>query len=248
MSGHSKWATTKRRKAAVDAKRGKIFTKIAREIVTAARQGGGDPDMNPTLRLAIEHARAANMPSDNIKKAIQKGTGEGSGVSYENAIYEGYGPGGTAILLEALTDNKNRTTSELRYIMSRNGSTMADAGSVAWMFEKRGYILIDKNVIDEDTIMSIALEAEAEDFKNDPQEENYEILTSVENYDSVKNAIENEGISIAMAEVSMIPKSYITLQGKEAQQMLKLYEALDDHDDIQNIYINSNLPDDISLD
>lgn len=248
MAGHSKWATTKRRKAAVDAKRGKIFTKIARELTVAARSGGGDPDMNPTLRLAMDRAKAANMPSDNIKKAVQKGTGEGSGATYENSIYEGYGPGGTAVLIEALTDNKNRTTSEIRYILTRNGSTMADAGSVAWMFEKKGYILVDKKIVDEDTLMSIALEAEAEDFKNEPGEENYEILMAAEHFETVKSALEIENIKISMAEVSMLPKSYIKLEGKEAQQMLKLYEALDDHDDIQNVYINCDLPDDISLD
>jgi len=245
MAGHSKWAQIKHKKAAVDAKKGKLFSKLSKEITIAAKLGGGDPEKNPRLRTAIEKAREANMPSENIKKAIMRGTGELPGVNYEEAIYEGYGPGGVALMIEVLTDNKNRTVSEIRHILSKYGGSMGEAGCVSWMFEKKGYILVDKTKIDEDELMSIALEAGAEDMKNDPQEENYEITTAPEDLNKVKSAIESRGIPITLAEITMLPKSYVQLDEKDSDQMLRLYEALEDHDDIQNVYANFNIPDEI---
>ena len=194
MSGHSKWASIKHKKASTDAKRGKIFTKIVKEISIAARTGGGDPAANPRLRTAVDKAKEVNMPAENIKRAIMKGTGELPGVSYEEYFYEGYGPGGVAILMEILSDNKNRTISEIRNIMTKSGGNMGDAGSVAWMFEKKGYILIEKTKVDEDTLMSVALDAGAEDMKNDPREDNYEVLTVPEAMPAIKAAIEAGGI------------------------------------------------------
>ncbi len=245
MAGHSKWAQIKHKKAAVDAKKGKIFSKISKEITVAAKMGGGDPEKNPRLRTAIEKAREANMPSENIKRAIMKGTGELPGVSYEESIYEGYGPGGVAIMIEVLTDNKNRTVSEIRHIMTKHGGSLGEAGCVSWIFEKKGYILVDKAKASEDTLMSIALDAGAEDMKNDPGEDNYEIITSPEDLVAVKGAIEAQGIPVSLAEITMVPKNYIMLDGKDAEQMLRLYEALEDHDDVQNIYANFNIPDEI---
>ncbi len=245
MAGHSKWAQIKHKKAAADAKKGKIFSKLSKEITVAAKLGGGDPEKNPRLRTAIEKAREANMPSENIKKAIMKGTGELPGTNYEEAIYEGYGPGGVALMIEVLTDNKNRTVSEIRHIMSKHGGSMGEAGCVSWMFEKKGYILVDKTKINEDELMSIALEAGAEDMKNDPQEENYEIITAPEDLNKVKSAIESGGIQITLAEITMLPKNYVQLDEKDADQMLRLYEALEDHDDVQNVYANFNIPDEI---
>ena len=241
MSGHSKWATTKRRKASVDAKRGKIFSKLTKVIFVAARSGGGDPEMNPNLRLAVDKAKAANMPMDNIKKAIMKGTGELPSVNYEEVTYEGYGPGGVAIMMEVLTDNKNRTISEIRHIMSKNGGTMAEAGAVTWVFEKKGYILVDKKIIDEDSLMGVVLEAGAEDLKNDVEEENYEVITNAEDFQIVKTALQKASIKMELAEVTMVPKTYVKLEGKEAEQMLKLFDAIEDHDDIQNVYANFNI-------
>jgi len=245
MSGHSKWAQIKHKKAVVDAKRGKIFSKIAKEIAVAARLGGGDPDGNPRLRTVLENAREVNMPGENIKRAIMKGTGELPGVSYEESIYEGYGPGGTAILLEVLTDNKNRTVPEIRHIMTKNGGNLGEAGCVAWMFEKKGYILVEKTKIDEDSLMSAALEAGAEDMKNDPGEDSYEIITAPEDVNKVKAALEAAGIPVSLAEITMLPKSYVALDGKSAQQMIRLVDALEDHEDIQNVYINFNIPDEV---
>jgi len=245
MSGHSKWAQIKHKKAVVDAKRGKIFSKIAKEIAVAARLGGGDPDGNPRLRTVLENAREVNMPGDNIKRAIMKGTGELPGVSYEESIYEGYGPGGTAILLEVLTDNKNRTVPEIRHIMTKNGGNLGEAGCVAWMFEKKGYILVEKTKIDEDSLMSAALEAGAEDMKNDPGEDSYEIITAPEDVNKVKAALEAAGIPVSLAEITMLPKSYVALDGKSAEQMIRLVDALEDHEDIQNVYINFNIPDEV---
>lgn len=241
MSGHSKWASIKRKKASIDDKRGKVFSKLAKGITMASKLGGGNTEMNPALRLAIEKAKAANMPMENIKKAILKGTGELEGVDFESAVYEGYGPGGVAILVDVLTDNKNRTVSEIRHIMSKNNGNMTEAGSVAWMFEKKGYILIEKNVIDEDSLMSVALNAGAEDLKNAPDEENYEIITNVEDFQQVKDAVNNAGINMILAEVTMIPQSYVKVEGKEAEKMLKLFDALDDHDDVQNVYANFDI-------
>ncbi len=245
MSGHSKWAQIKHKKAVVDAKRGKIFSKIAKEIAVAARLGGGDPDGNPRLRTVLENAREVNMPGENIKRAIMKGTGELPGVSYEESIYEGYGPGGTAILLEVLTDNKNRTVPEIRHIMTKNGGNLGEAGCVAWMFEKKGYILVEKTKIDEDSLMSAALEAGAEDMKNDPGEDSYEIITAPEDVNKVKAAIEAAGITVSLAEITMLPKSYVALDGKSAEQIIRLVDALEDHEDIQNVYTNFNIPDEV---
>jgi YebC/PmpR family DNA-binding regulatory protein len=243
MSGHSKWSQIKHKKANTDAKKGKSFTKIVKEITVAARSGG-DPDGNPRLRLAIDKAKEVNMPSENIKKAIMKGTGELPGVNYEEVIYEGYGPGGAAVLMDVLTDNKNRTVSEIRHILSKNGGNLGESGCVAWIFDKRGYILVDKAKVDEDTLMSIALDAGAEDMKNDPKEDNYEIITALETLDTVKNAIAGHKMDISLAEVTMLPKNYVPLEGNAAEQMIRLIDALEDHDDIQNVYANFDVADD----
>jgi YebC/PmpR family DNA-binding regulatory protein len=243
MSGHSKWSQIKHKKANTDAKKGKSFTKIVKEITVAARSGG-DPDGNPRLRLAIDKAKEVNMPSENIKKAIMKGTGELPGVNYEEVIYEGYGPGGAAVLMDVLTDNKNRTVSEIRHILSKNGGNLGESGCVAWIFDKRGYILVDKSKVDEDTLMSIALDAGAEDMKNDPKEDNYEIITALETLDTVKNAIAGHKMDISLAEVTMLPKNYVPLEGNAAEQMIRLIDALEDHDDIQNVYANFDIADD----
>lgn len=246
MSGHSKWAQVKHKKAHTDAKRGKLFSGIVKEISIAARIGGGNPDGNPRLRAAIEKAKEANMPYDNIKRAIMKGTGELPGAFYEEAIYEGYGPGGVAVLIEVLTDNKNRTVSELRHVMSKNGGSLGEAGCVAWMFDKQGYILIDKKVAEEDALMAIALDAGAVDMKNDPMEDNYEIITAPEDMDDIKAAIDNAGIPVAFAEVTMLPKNYVTLDEKAAEQMTRLVDALEEHDDVKNAYANFNIPEELT--
>ncbi len=243
MSGHSKWKTNKGKKMAADAKKGAAYTKIIKEITVAAREGGGNPDTNPKLRTAIARAKEFNMPSDNVKMAIKRGTGELPGVVYEAVMYEAYGPGGVAILIEALTDNKNRTTAELRNVMSKKGGNMAGAGSVAWMFAKKGYLLIEKNQAQEDALMTIALEAGAEDFKSD--EKNYEITTSVQDFEKVKQAIEAKGIKCLDAEITMIPSSSIKVVGGEAKQLLALMEALEEHDDVQQVYANFDIPDEI---
>lgn len=245
MSGHSKWAQIKHKKAQADAKRGKIFTKIVKEIVVTARLGGGDPAGNPRLRTAIEKAKEVNMPHENIKKAIMKGMGELPGVSYEEALYEGYGPGGVAILSEVLTDNRNRTGAEIRHIMTKNGGNLGEAGCVSWMFAKKGYILVEKTRIDEDTLMSVALDAGAEDMKNDPKEDNYEIITAPEDMVKVKTSIEASGIPISLAEITMLPKNYVTIDERSAEQMVRLVEALEDHDDVQNVYTNFDIPDEV---
>lgn len=245
MAGHSKWAQIKHKKALVDAKRGKVFSKIVREISVAARLGGGDTTGNPGLRNAIERAKEVNMPQDNIKRAIMKGTGELPGVSYEEAIYEGYGHGGFAVFLEALTDNKNRTTSEIRHIMTKYGGSLGEAGCVSWMFTKKGYILVEKSKIDEDTLMAAALEAGAEDMRNDPKEDNYEIISAPEDMSKIRDALESSGVSVSLAEITMLPSNYVTLEEKSAEQMLKLVEALEDHDDIQNVYTNFDIPEEV---
>lgn len=246
MSGHSKWAQIKHKKAHTDAKRGKVFTKIVKEIATAAKLGGGDPDGNPRLRTAIENAKEVNMPHDNIKKAIMKGTGELPGVSYEEYIYEGYGPGGVAVMVEVLTDNKNRTVPEIRHIMSKNSGSLGEAGCVSWIFEKKGYILVSKAKASEDTVMSAALDAGAEDMKNDAAEDNYEVITAPEDFDAVKDAIDKAGIPIESAEVTMLPKNYVVLDEKSAEQMVRLMDALDDNDDVQNVYANFDIPDEVA--
>ena len=244
MSGHSKWSQIKHKKANTDAKKGKTFTKIVKEISVAARTGGGDPDGNPRLRTAIDKAKEVNMPSDNIKKAIMKGTGELPGTTYEESVYEGYGPGGVALLIQVLSDNKNRTVSEIRYILSKNGGNLGEAGCVSWMFEKKGYLLVEKSKTDEDTLMTIALEAGADDMKNDPREDNFEIITSPESLNTVKEAIEKHKIPTSLSEITMLPKSYVPLEGNTVEQMLRLIDALEDNEDVQNVYANFDIPDD----
>jgi YebC/PmpR family DNA-binding regulatory protein len=245
MSGHSKWAGIKRKKAVVDSKRGKAFSKVSKEITVAARIGGGSPDMNPRLRLAVEKAKEVNMPSENVKRAIQKGTGELPGATYEETHYEGYGPGGVAILVEVMTDNRNRTVGEVRHILTKHNGNMGEAGCVAWMFDKKGYILVNKNTIDEDTLMSAALDVGADDFKNDPEEENYEITTATEDLDRVKEHLEKENIKTELSEITMVPQNYVKLDRKDAEKMLKLIELLEDHDDVQNVYANFDIPDEM---
>lgn len=243
MSGHSKWKTNKSRKMAADAKKGAAYTKIIKEITVAAREGGGNPDTNPRLRTAIARAREVNMPSDNVKTALKRGTGELPGVVYETVVYEAYGPQGVAILIEALTDNKNRTTAELRNIMSKKGGNLAGSGSVNWIFTKKGYVLIEKSQIDEEELMSIVLEAGAEDFKAD--DKNYEITTAVGDFEKVKQAIQDKGMKWQNAELTMVPSSAVKVAGGEAKQVLSLIEALEDHDDVQQVYANFDIPDEI---
>jgi YebC/PmpR family DNA-binding regulatory protein len=243
MSGHSKWKTNKARKTAADAKKGAVYTKVIKEITVAAREGGGNPDTNIRLRTAMTRAKEASMPSDNVKMAIKRGTGELPGVVYETVIYESYGPGGVAIMIEALTDNKNRTTAELRNIMSKKGANMAGAGSVSWMFTKKGYILVERSQVKEEELMTIVLDAGAEDFKSD--EKNYEIFTSVQNFEKVKQAIQAKGINPQDAEVTMVPSSTIRLTGNVAKQLLLLIDALEEHEDVQQVYANFDIPDDI---
>jgi len=246
MSGHSKWSSIKHKKAAVDAKRGKVFTKIVRELTVAAKIGGGDPDANPRLRLAVDKAKSVNMPHDNMKKAIQKGTGELPGVSYDEIIYEGYGPAGVAVYMETLTDNRNRTVGELRNILSKHNGSLGESGSVAWIFEKCGYILVDKKTTGEDNLMGIALDAGATDMKNEPGEDSFEIITEPEDFENVKRALEEASIEITMAEITMLPKNYIKIdEPKKAAQMTKLMDTLEDHDDIQNVYANFDIPDEL---
>jgi YebC/PmpR family DNA-binding regulatory protein len=239
MSGHSKWASIKHKKAAADAKRGKIFTKIIRELSVAARMSGGDPDANPRLRKAVSDAKSVNMPADNIKRAIMKGTGELEGVTYDEITYEGYGPGGVAILLEVLTDNRNRTVSELRHIFSRNGGNIGESGCVAWMFNRKGYLVVEQSKASEDKLLDIILEAGAEDLKEDGS--NYEIFTPPEKYEDVVEALEGAGIEIAASNMGQIPQNYIKLEGKQAQQLLRLMEELEDHDDVQNVWANFDI-------
>lgn len=239
MSGHSKWHTIKHKKGALDAKRGKIFTKLIKEITVAARTGGGDPDTNARLRKAVTDAKAQNMPNDTIERAIKRGTGEIEGVSYEEITYEGYGPNGVAILLETLTDNRNRTVAEIRHLFSKNGGNLGEAGSVAWMFDKKGYIVVDKAAKSEEELFEIAIEAGADDVQDDGDV--FEILTAPENFEAVHDAIKKAGIEPQAAEISMIPQNYIHLTGSDAKTMLKLYEALDDNDDVQKVYANFDI-------
>ena len=239
MSGHSKWSSIKHKKGATDAKRGKVFTRIIKELTVAARVGGGDPDSNPRLRTVVADAKAANMPADNIKRAIRRGTGEEPGVSYEEATYEGYGPGGVALMLETLTDNKNRTVSEIRHLLSKHGGNLGETNSVAWMFTKQGYILIEKSKVDEDGLMGVALDTGADDVRDD--QDNWEVLTSPEDFHRVLEAVKGLGVETLMAEVAMLPQNYINLEGKAAQQMLKLMGLLEDHDDVQHVWSNFNV-------
>jgi YebC/PmpR family DNA-binding regulatory protein len=246
VSGHSKWSQIKHKKGHTDAKRGKIFTKIVKEISIAARLGGGDPDGNPRLRTAIEKAKEVNMPHDNIKKAIMKGTGELPGVTYEEFVYEGYGPAGVALMIEVMTDNKNRTLPEIRHTLGKSGGSLGETGCVSWMFDKKGYILVSKSKASEDTVMSLALDAGAEDMKNDPMEESYEIITSPEDFARVRDALDKAGLPIGSAEVTMLPKNYVVLDAKAAEQMVRLMDALEDHDDVQNVYANFDIPDEVA--
>ena len=239
MSGHSKWHSIKYKKAAADAKRGKIFTKIIKELAVAARMGGGDPEANPRLRKAVTDAKAVNMPSDNIKRAIMKGTGELEGTTYEEVTYEGYGPGGVAIYVEALSDNKNRTVSELRHIFSKNGGNIGESGCVSWMFQRKGYVVVEKDKANEDNLMEIILNAGAEDLKEDGS--NFEIITPPENYESVVNSLTDNNIPIAASNLGYIPNNYVKLEGKQAQQLLRLMEELEDHDDIHNVWANFDI-------
>jgi YebC/PmpR family DNA-binding regulatory protein len=239
MSGHSKWHSIKHKKGATDAKRGKLFTKFIKEITVAARTGGGDPDANARLRKAILDAKAGNMPNDTIDRAVRRGTGAEEGVNYEEITYEGYGPGGVAILIEAVTDNRNRTVAEIRHMLSKNGGNLGEAGSVGWLFEKKGYIVVDKTAKPEDDLFEIAIEAGADDLRDD--EDNFEIITSPDNFEGVQSAIKSAGIEPQMAEVSMVPQTYVKLEGGNAQQMLRLMEAIEDHDDVQKVYANFDI-------
>jgi YebC/PmpR family DNA-binding regulatory protein len=240
MSGHSKWHTIKHKKGALDAKRGKLFTKLIKEITVAARAGGsGDINTNARLRKAVNDAKAGNMPNDTIERAIKRGTGELEGVNYEEITYEGYGPAGVAVLLEVMTDNRNRTVSEVRHLFSKNGGNLGESGSVAWMFHKKGSILVSRDARSEDELLEIALNAGAEDMKSD--EDSYEIITAPEDFDAVLEAVKAAGVEPLSAEVSMLPQNYIHIEGKDAAQMLKLYEALDDHDDVQKVYANFDI-------
>lgn len=241
MSGHSRWAGIKHKKGLADAKRGKLFTRVIREITIAARTGGGNPDGNPRLRKAMDDAREANMPSDNIKKAIQRGTGEIPGVNYEELVYEGYGPGGVALMVEVTTDNKNRTAGEIRRLFSQHGGNLGEVGSVNWMFSSKGLITVEKAKADEETLMNLALDAGAEDMKTDDPEL-IEIVTLPADFEKVKKALEDHKTPTVTAEVTMLPQSYVKLTGATAGQMLALMNALEEHDDVKNLYANFDIP------
>ncbi|MGQ9556837.1 MAG: YebC/PmpR family DNA-binding transcriptional regulator [Desulfurispora sp.] len=237
MSGHSKWSTIKRKKAKVDAQRGKIFTRLSKEIIVAARLGGGDPDNNPRLKAAIMRAKEANIPNDNIQRAIMKGTGELGGGNYEELIYEGYGPGGVAVMMEIMTDNRNRTAGEIRHLFAKNGGNLGETGCVAWQFQKKGLIVVEPGAgISEDELLLAALDAGAEDMKT--EEDSYEIYTAPEEVEAVRQKLVEQGMVVAAAEVTMLPQTTVQLSGKEAEQMLKLMEALEEHDDVQEVYAN----------
>jgi YebC/PmpR family DNA-binding regulatory protein len=244
MSGHSRWAGIKHKKGIADAKRGKLFTKIIREIAIAAKMNGENPESNPRLRKAIDDAREANMPGDNIKKAIQRGTGELPGVSYEELVYEGYGPGGVAVMVEVTTDNKNRTAGEIRRMFSQHGGNLGESGSVGWMFSSKGLLAVEKAKTPEDQLMSLVLDAGAEDLAVDDPDI-YEITTQPADFEKVKKALEDSHISVASAEVTLLPKSYVKLTGGPATQMLELMNALEDHDDVKNVYANFDIPKEI---
>jgi len=239
MSGHSKWHSIKHKKGAADAKRGKIFTRIIKELTVAARAGGGDADSNPRLRTIIAEAKASNMPADNIKRAIRRGTGEEPGVSYDEITYEGYGPGGAAMIIDVLTDNKNRAVGEIRHILTKYGGNLAEANAVAWMFSKRGYIVVPKSKAKEEDLMAAALEAGADDLRDD--EDNWEVLSAPDLFLQVLDAVKKLGIEPDAAEVSMLPQNYLKLEGKQAQQMVRLMEALDDHDDVRHVWSNFDI-------
>jgi len=239
MSGHSKWHTIKHKKGAADAKRGKIFTRIIKELTVAARNGGGDAATNPRLRTIIADAKAVNMPADNIKKAIQRGTGELPGVSYEEITYEGYGPGGAAVIIETLTDNKNRTVGELRHLLEKYNGNLGSSNSVAWMFAKKGYIVVDKTAADEEKLLNTALDAGADDMRDDG--DSWEVLSDPAVFEAVRDAVKGLGIEPASAQVAMLPQNYVKLQGKEASQMVKLMDVLDEHDDVKQVWSNFDI-------
>ncbi|HAO21617.1 MAG: transcriptional regulator [Desulfobacteraceae bacterium IS3] len=243
MSGHNKWSTIKHKKGAADARRGKIFTKLIKEITVAAKMGGGDPAANPRLRSAVLAAKAENMPKDNVERAIKKGTGELEGVTYEEITYEGYGPGGAAVLVEVMTDNKNRAVADIRHIFSKSGGNMGENGCVSWMFKKKGYFSIDKKAAEEDKLMEIALEAGAEDVRDDGDA--FEVITAPEDFEAVKKALDTALIKYQDAEVTMLPQNTVSLQGKEAEQIMRLMEILEDNDDVQKAYTNADIPDDM---
>jgi len=243
MSGHSKWSTIKHKKAAKDAKRGKIFTKLIKEITVAARMGGGDINANPRLRTAVLTARGSSMPSENIERAIKKGTGELEGVTYEEIQYEGYGPGGVAIIAQVLTDNKNRTVSEIRRLFSKHGGNMGETGCVGWMFDKKGILTVDKSKVDEDRLMDIALDAGAEDVRDEG--EVFEVIAQPEDFEKVKERLDQEKIAVTSAQVSLVPKNTVDVDAKNVEQVLKLSEELEDHDDVQNVAANFNIPDEL---
>ncbi|MGP0565698.1 YebC/PmpR family DNA-binding transcriptional regulator [Nitrospina sp. 32_T5] len=243
MSGHSKWSTIKHKKGAADAKRGKIFTKLIKEITVAARLGGGDPNANPRLRTAIAAAKEQNMPQDNINRAIKKGTGELEGTSYEEITYEGYGPGGVAILIEVMTDNKNRTVGEIRAMLGKNGGNMGENGCVNWIFEKKGLILVKSDAMDEDTMMELALEAGADDMQNTGEQ--YEITTSMENFETVHQALKDKNVPTEFAEITAIPQNTVPVDEQNGRAVLKLMDLLDDHDDVQKAYSNFDIPEEV---
>jgi len=244
MSGHSKWSTIKRKKGAIDSKKGKIFTKIIKEITLAARLGGGDTEGNSRLRQAILAAKNENMPRDNIDRAIKKGTGEiGGGESYEEVTYEGYGPGGVAVLVEVMTDNKNRTVAEIRHIFSKHGGNLGENGCVSWLFEKKGSIVFDRDLIDEDALMELALEAGAEDIRE--EESQMDVITDPSMFDKVRDVLEGQGMKYVQASIEMVPQNTIRLDEGKAEQMLKMIEKLEDNDDVQNVYANFDIPDEI---
>jgi YebC/PmpR family DNA-binding regulatory protein len=246
MSGHSKWSTIRHKKAATDAKRGKIFTKLIKEITVAARMGGGDPGANPRLKTAITAAKAENMPKDNIERAVKKGTGELEGVNYEESTYEGYGPGGAALMVASLTDNKNRAVSEIRHIFNKNGGNLGSAGCVAYLFEKKGYCVVSRDDATEEALLEAALEAGAEDVRED--ESSFEVISAPEDFEAVRAAIEAAGIPLESAEVTMLPSTYSRLEGKEAEQMVRMMEALEDCEDVQQVYTNADIPEDLLSD
>lgn len=243
MSGHSKWASIKHKKGAMDAKRGKIFTRLIKEITVAARLGGGDAEGNPRLRTAILAAKAENMPKDNIERAIKKGTGELEGVSYEEANYEAYGPGGVAVLIDCLTDNKNRTVADIKHICDRHAGRLGEPGCVSWMFEKKGVIVFDKEKAEEEQLLELALEAGAEDVKEEDTQ--FEVITDPADFDAVKKAFDDVGFAYNIAEVTMVPQNTVELEGKKAQQMLNFMEALEDHDDVNHVSANFDIPDEV---
>ncbi len=239
MSGHSKWHSIKHKKGAADAKRGKVFTRIIKELTVAARDGGGDPDSNPRLRTVVADAKAANMPADNIKRAIRRGTGEEPGVSYEEVTYEAYGPGGAALLIEVLTDNTNRAVGEIRHLLSKHGGNLGTANSVAWMFTKHGHLVVDKDGVDEEALMTVAIDAGADDFRED--DDAWEVVTAPEAYEAVLEAVRQAGVEPVSARLAMLPQNYVKLEGAPARQILKLMDVLEDHDDVQHVWSNFDI-------